>query len=96
MVEESVPFDRETLIGPAAVYGGVVFFLPKPATTVEMLDAARKLVPELVVEVDDCGFLTSEGRFVSRELAKVVAITGGHFEGRQVPLGAITTADLWG
>lgn len=72
--------------------------LPNDLSNVEIgirhFDIRDRFPGEVSMKMDDQGFLTSHGRFVSRKEAEVIARACGQITGRLIG-GELTSEDLW-
>lgn len=68
--------------------------LPKVEIGIRHFDIRDRFPGEVSMKMDDQGFLTSKGRFVSRKEAEVIARNCGQVIGRLLG-GELTSEDLW-
>jgi hypothetical protein len=73
--------------------GGLVLSLPRPARHWHVQTAAVELGISLVGNHEQ-GFLTSEGRFVRRAPARVMAFKAGQLAGKPISK-VFTSEELW-
>lgn len=65
--------DQERIVAAAVQIEGVTFSLPRPARHGQVLHSMEGLVPDHMIYGATQGFLTSDGRFVNRVMAKHIA-----------------------
>ena len=68
--------------------------LPKVEIGLRHFDIRDRFPGEVSMKMDDQGFLTSKGRFVSRKEAEIIARNCGQITGRLIG-GELTSEDLW-
>lgn len=68
--------------------------LPKVEIGLRHFDIRDRFRGEVSMKMNDQGFLTSEGRFVSRKEAEVIARNCGQLVGSLIG-GELTSEDLW-
>lgn len=68
--------------------------LPNVEIGLRHFDIRDRFPGEVSMKMDDQGFLTSKGRFVSREEAEVIARNCGQLTGDLIG-GILTSEDLW-
>ena len=68
--------------------------LPNVEIGIRHFDIRDRFPGEVSMKMDDQGFLTSKGRFVSRKEAEVIARNCGQITGKLIG-GELTSEDLW-
>lgn len=76
---------------------GVVFHMPRPARHCDLIKAMAAIgVPTPINGTSGGGFMTSEGKFVNRTTAKMIAYRAGQITyGRAQCTQVFCTEDLW-
>lgn len=65
--------DQERIVAAAVQIEGVTFSLPRPARHGQVLHSLDGILPDPILHMACQGFLTSDGRFVNRVMAKHIA-----------------------
>jgi hypothetical protein len=94
-VARTMPPEGETIVAAAIRVGKLIVSSPPPARHHHLIHGLSDINRKLLVKPDDQGFLTSTGRFVSREEAWEIA--GAACQIREVtgPFGTLFSEDLW-
>lgn len=92
----------ETIVGVAIkMHGGSVVSLPRPARHHDVVaELARRgyeqgPAPDGAHDLDGQGFVTSEGRFVTRMEAAAIAIATGQVPALKWPPRELYCTDMW-
>lgn len=89
------PLHIDEKIVAAALHLGVTWSLPKPARHHTVMHAmGNSGIDTTTVATAEQGFITSEGRFVGRELAKDIAWKAGQADEFDHPT-KLFSEDLW-
>lgn len=83
----------ERIVAAAMVFRGVTCTLPAPARHADIIRAIAEHIPQSEWPVHgDQGFITSEGRFVGRNVGMEIARDAGQTDSTS---GTLYTEDLW-
>ena len=88
--QESAPEEKVSIIGVAIKTGDRVYTALAPKRHHHLLHANY---PEISQELSDQGFLTNDGRWVSRDEAKQIAFANG--QATSSIAETFTSEDLW-
>lgn len=83
----------EKIVAAAIAWKGLVISKPRPARHHDVLNAAHEATG--LVTLDQQGFLTSDGDFVSREVALEMAKAAGQIVKKHGSLRELYSEDVW-
>lgn len=84
------------IVAAALKKHGITYTMPVPARHHTILHTMHQRIPNIQLHDADQGFLTSEGNFVGREMAKTIAKAAGQLENDIRPYDAeLYSEDLW-
>lgn len=86
----------ETIISAAIFYNGLIFSVPAPGRHHNVAHLMALAAPNLIgIPQREQGFLTSAGRYVSREEAFFIAFAAQQLIKKTHPLYKLFSEDVW-
>lgn len=85
----------ERIVAAAVKYGDLIVIAPRPGRHHHVLNGMYALGDNPIAGPEDQGFLTSEGRFVSREVAVHIATDADQIVKKHGHPGLLFSEDLW-
>jgi len=87
--------ELENVVASAIAYDGEIYSLPAPARHVDVMKHMIGLGIVDLIPPDDQGFVTSTGRFVTRQEAANLAVAACQITETKFQPGILFSEDLW-